>query len=143
MAAELGDIAPHSYIGQPLVADIDLVSLTPDEVAQGVQARLAMADVYRGANVIMNPALATVKLSVVRQGQKTYLHVTTTRPVEADYVHLYVEMGAPGKPDVRLATIWLQRDPNPAPPPVALPSAATMTPAQAEQIAAEARSARA
>jgi pilus assembly protein FimV len=44
------------------------------------------------------------------------LHVTTTRAVEAEYVHLYVELGVPGKSDVRLATVWLQPDPNPPPP---------------------------
>jgi Tfp pilus assembly protein FimV len=30
-AAELGDIAPRSYIGQPLAVDIELVALTPEE----------------------------------------------------------------------------------------------------------------
>ncbi|WP_432382526.1 type IV pilus assembly protein FimV [Duganella sp. P38] len=141
-AAELGDVAPRSYIGQPLAADIDLLALTPDELAN-LQVRLADANVYRGANVAMNPALATVRVQVERRGQKPVLHVTTTRPVEADYVHLYLRLGAPGRQDVRLATVWLQPDPNPAPPPQpAVPPASTLTPAQAEQIAAQARATR-
>lgn len=148
-AAELGDIAPRSYIGQPLAVDIDLVSLTPEE-ANGLQVRLAAQDVYRGANVTMNPALASVRMQVERRGGKPVLHVTTTRAVEADYLHLYVELGVPGKQEVRLATVWLQRDPNPPPPPApaapvapAVPQASAMTPAQAEQITAQARAARA
>jgi len=148
-AAELGDIAPRSYIGQPLAVDIDLVSLTPEE-ANGLQVRLAAPDVYRGANAAMNPALASVRMQVERRGGKPVLHVTTTRPVEAEYLHLYVELGVPGKSDVRLATVWLQPDPNPAPPPAPaapaappVPLASAMTPAQAEQIAAQARAARA
>jgi len=148
-AAELGDITPRSYIGQPLAADIELTSLTPEEV-NGLQVRLAIPDVYRGANVTMNPALSTVRMAVVRSGQKQYLHVTTTRAVDADYVHLYVELGVPGKQDVRLATIWLQHDPNPPPPPPvappptpAVPLAAQMTSAQAAQIAAQAKADRA
>lgn len=142
-AAELGEIAPRSYIGQPLAVDIDLLSLTPEEAA-GLQVRLADANVYRGANVAMNPALASVRLQLDRRGQKPVLHVTTTRPVEAEYVHLYVQLGVPGKQDVRLATVWLQHDPNPAPPPTpAVPLASALTPAQAEQIAAQARAARA
>lgn len=149
-AAELGDVVMRSYIGQPLALDIDLVSLTPEEEA-GLQVRLARPDVYRGANVTMNPALGSVRMQVERRGARQVLHVTTTRPVEADYLHLYVELGVPGKPEVRLATAWLQRDPNPPPPPPVVaapvtppvPLASAMTPAQAEQIAAQARAARA
>jgi pilus assembly protein FimV len=141
-AAELGDVAPRSFVGQPLAVDIDLLALTAEEVA-GLQVRLADANVYRGANVVMNPALASVRLQVERRGQKSVLHVTTTRPVDADYVHLYVQLGVPGKQDVRLATVWLQQDPNPAPPVApAVPLVSAMTPAQAEQIAAQARAAR-
>ena len=151
-AAELGDITPRSYIGQPLAVDIDLVALTPEE-AVNLPVRLAQADVYRGANTAMNPALSSVRMQVEKRGQKQVLHVTTTRPVEADYLHLYVELGVPGKSEVRLATVWLQRDPNPPPAPVQVaavtpaappaPPASAMTPAQAEQIAAQARAARA
>ncbi|WP_130301112.1 MULTISPECIES: hypothetical protein [unclassified Duganella] len=150
-AAELGDIAPRSYIGQPLAVDIELVSLTPEE-ALNLTVRLAQADVYRAANTAINPALASVRMQVEKRGQKQLLHVTTTRAVEAEYLHLYVELGAPGKSEVRLATVWLQRDPNPPPAPVvaavaqpvaqSIPPASAMTPAQAEQIAAQARAAR-
>jgi pilus assembly protein FimV len=150
-AAELGDIAPRSYIGQPLAVDIELVSLTPEEMAN-LPVRLAQADVYRAANAAINPALSSVRMQVEKRGQKQILHVTTTRAVEAEYLHLYVELGVPGKSDVRLATVWLQRDPNPPPPPApvqvaavtpAAPPVSAMTPAQAEQIAVQARAARA
>lgn len=149
-AAELGDIAPRSYIGQPLAVDIELVSLSPEE-ALNLPVRLARADVYRAANAAMNPALASVRMQVEKRGAKQVLHVTTTRAVEAEYLHLYVELGVPGKSDVRLATVWLQHDPNPPPPVVAavatpvatpIPPASAMTPAQAEQISAQARAAR-
>jgi pilus assembly protein FimV len=148
-AAELGDIAPRSYIGQPLAVDIELTALAPDEIA-GLQARLARADVYRGANVTMNPALSTVRMELVKRDQKQFLHVTTTRAIDADYVHLYVTLAAAGRQEVRLATVWLQADPNPAPPPAPpvaatppVPLASAMTPTQAEQIAAQARADRA
>jgi pilus assembly protein FimV len=152
-AAELGDVAPRSYIGQPLAVDIELVSLTPEE-ALNLPVRLAQADVYRGANTAINPALSSVRMQVEKRGQRQILHVTTTRAVEAEYLHLYLELGLPGKSEVRLATVWLQRDPNPPPPapvqvaavtPAAppVPPASAMTPAQAEQITAQARAARA
>ncbi|WP_332854775.1 type IV pilus assembly protein FimV [Duganella sp. S19_KUP01_CR8] len=135
-AAELGDIAVRSYIGQPLAADIELVQLAPDEVS-ALQVRLAQQDVFRGANISMNPALASVHLSVVRRDGRQFLHITTTRNIDAEYVHLFLELSAAGRQDVRAATVWLQADPNPAPPP---PPA--MTAAQAAALARAERAAR-
>lgn len=145
-AAELGDVSARSFIGQPLSADIELVALAPDEV-NALQVRLARPDVFRGANITMNPALSSVRMSVVKRDQKQFLHVTTTRPIDADYVHMYVELSAAGRQDVRLATVWLQADPNPPPPPApvtaSVPMPSAMTSADAERIAAQARAERA
>jgi pilus assembly protein FimV len=145
-AAELGDVSARSFIGQPLSADIELVALAPDEV-NALQVRLARPDVFRGANITMNPALSSVRMSVVKRDQKQFLHVTTTRAIDADYVHLYVELSAAGRQDVRLATVWLQADPNPPPPPApvvaSVPAPGAMTSADAERIAAQARAERA
>lgn len=127
-AAELGDVAVRSYIGQPLAADIELVSLTPEE-AGSLQVRLARPDVYRGASITMNPALSSVRMSVVRRDNKSFLHVTTAGAVSADFVHVYVELSVAGRQEVRLATVWLQPDPNPAPPPPAPSPAPVPTPA--------------
>ncbi|HJV03003.1 MAG TPA: LPXTG cell wall anchor domain-containing protein [Burkholderiaceae bacterium] len=115
-AAELGEASVRSFIGQQLAADIELVSLTPEEMA-GLQVRLAPVDVYQGASITMNPALATVHLSVVRRDQRQFLHITTLKPIDTNYVHLFLELGVPGRHDVRVATLWLQPDPHPAPPP--------------------------
>ncbi|MCU6498746.1 hypothetical protein LPN04_13170 [Rugamonas sp. A1-17] len=122
-AAELGDIAVRSYIGQPLAADIELVQLAPDEVS-ALQVRLAPQDVYRGASISMNPALGSLHMTVVRRDGRQFLHLTTTRAIDAEYVHLFLELSAAGRQDVRAATVWLQADPNPAPPPLPAPTAA-------------------
>ena len=120
-AAELGDVTARSYIGQPLSADVELLAGDGGPV----QARLAQLDVYRGANITMNPALASVKMAVVRRDGKDVLHISTAGAVNADYVHVYVELTAGGRRDIRLATVWLQPDPNPAPPPVRVAPAVT------------------
>ncbi|HEU4842653.1 MAG TPA: hypothetical protein VFT05_00190 [Burkholderiaceae bacterium] len=125
-AAELGEASVRSYIGQQLAADIELVSLTPDEV-NGLQVRLAPADVYQGASITMNPALATVHLSVVRREQRQFLHITTLKAIDASYLHLFLELGVAGRYDVRGATLWLQADPHPAPPPAPLTVAAPVS----------------
>jgi pilus assembly protein FimV len=128
-AVELGDITVRSYVGQQLSADIELISLAPDEVA-GLPVRLALPDVFSGANIRMNPALGTVHMSVVRRDQRQFLHVTTLQAVDANYIHLFLELGAPGRQVVRAATVWLQPDPHPLPPPTpayAAPAAAPLS----------------
>ncbi|WP_317200960.1 hypothetical protein [Janthinobacterium sp.] len=117
-AAELGEPTLRSYRGQPLAADIELSALTPDELA-GLQVRLASADVYRGANIGMDPALQTLRLTLVRREQRQFLHITSLRRVDADYLHLFLELSAGGRSTVRAATLWLAADPAPAAPPAA------------------------
>lgn len=112
-AAELGDIAVRSYIGQPLSADIELVQVAPDEAAS-LQVKLAQENVYRGANISMNPALASLHMTIVRRDGRQFLRVSTARPIEAEYVHLFLELSGGGRQEVRAATVWLQADPNPA-----------------------------
>jgi hypothetical protein len=131
-AAELGEVRMASYIGQPLAADIEL-SLVED-AAQSVQARVADAEVYRGAGIAVPPVLATLHVSVMRRDGRQVVHVTSLRPVDGDHLHLYLELVDHGQRSVRLATLWLTPDPNPAPaapaaPVVATPAVAAPVPA--------------
>ncbi|UUZ50102.1 hypothetical protein LP420_08870 [Massilia sp. B-10] len=81
LAAELGDATLASYIGQPLVADIELTALA--DPSTPVVVRNASMDVYRGANITVSPALSSLALSVVRRDGRQFLHLTTARPIEA------------------------------------------------------------
>lgn len=122
-AAELGEPRVSSYRGQVLVADIELSGL--DDPAAPVQVRVANPDVYRGASISVPPLLSALSLSVVRQGGRQFVHVTSNRPVETDMLHLFLELGQGGGRDVRLATLWLTADPRPpAPAPPVAPVAA-------------------
>ena len=114
-AAELGEPRISSYKGQALVADIELSGL--DDPAAPVQVRVANPDVYRGASIGVPPVLSALTLAVVRQGGKQFVHVTSNRPVDTDMLHLFLELGQGNQRDVRLATLWLQADPRPAPAP--------------------------
>jgi hypothetical protein len=114
-AAELGEPALRSYIGQPLVADIELTLLA--DPAQAVTVRMASADVYRAANIGMHPVLSSLNMTVMRRDGKQFLHITSVKPVDTEYVHLFLELGDGGKRAIRAATLWLSADPNPAPPP--------------------------
>ena len=118
-AAELGEARVSSHIGQQLVADIEL-SMVEDPAAQ-VAVRVASAEVYRGAGIALPPVLPSLNLAVMRRDGRQFLHVTSLRPVDADHLHLYLELADKGQRVVRLATLWLTPDPNPAPPPAPVP----------------------
>lgn len=113
-AAELGEAVVRSYIGQPLVADIELTGFANE--AEAVVVKLARPDVYQGANIAIQPALASVRLSVMRRDGRQFLHMTTIAPVETPYVHIFLELADGGRSGIRALTLWLPPDPEPAPP---------------------------
>jgi hypothetical protein len=115
-AAELGEAMVRSYLGQQLVANIELAAL--DEPALLVQVRLASPDVYRGASLGMSPVLSSLNMSVMRRDGRQFLHITSLKPVESEHLHLFLELGDGGRRSVRLATLSLSPDPHPAPPPL-------------------------
>ncbi|MDN2698237.1 hypothetical protein O0882_18140 [Janthinobacterium sp. SUN073] len=121
MAAELGEMAVLSHVGQPLLAEIELTALTPEE-AGGVAVRLASPDVYRGGGIGMEPALQTLTISPLERGGRQYVRVTTRQAIQAGHVHLYLLLGNGSGAVVRLGTLWL----TPAPPAAA--AAATSAP---------------
>ena len=112
-AAELGDARVASFIGQPLVADIELNLL--DNPAAQVGVRLAHPEVYRGANIGMPPVLSTLSMSVMRRDGRQFVHVTSLAPVESNRLHLYLELVDGSQRNVRLVTLGLAPDPHPAP----------------------------
>lgn len=152
MAAELGEMAVLSHVGQPLLAEIELTALTPEETG-GVTVRLASPDVYRGGGIGMDPALQTLTISPLERGGRQYVRVTTRQAIQAGHVHLYLLLGNGSGAVVRLGTLWLTPAPPvavaasapvkpviPAPVPVPLPRAASgAPPPDAAALAARAR----
>lgn len=120
-AAELGEAQVRSYLGQALVADVELTLL--DDPNRQVQVRLANPDVYRGANIAMPAVLSSLTMTVMRRDGRQFLHLTSLKPVESRHLHVYLELLDGGQRGVRLVTLWLAPDPNPAPPPVPVPEA--------------------
>ncbi len=80
-----------SSLGQPLKAEIDLVS-RPDELAN-LSSRIASPAAYGEADLLYNPLLAGVSLNVKQlpNGQ-AYLEVVSSRPVNEPFLHLLVEL---------------------------------------------------
>lgn len=130
MAAELGELAVQSHVGQPLLAEIELTTLAPDE-ANGVAVRLASPDVYRGGGIGMDAALQTLTISPFERGGRQYVRVATRQAIQAGHVHLYLLLGNGNGAIVRLATLWL----TPAPPAAASAPARPAVPAPAPLLA--------
>src|SRR2546429_3997510 len=65
-AAGLGKLTVLSPLGQPLNAEIDLVSLQPGE-EEGLSARLAATEAFRQAGIEFNPVLGSVRFSIERR----------------------------------------------------------------------------
>ena len=129
-AAELGDARVASHIGQPLAADVELVLI--EDAATAVGVRLADPNVYRGANIAMPAVLAGLDLSVTRRDGRQTLRLRTSEPVQSRHLHVFLELNDGTQRSVRLVTLWLTPDPNPAPP-VPAPAMQTVQTVQAPQ----------
>ncbi len=112
-AAELGEAVVSSFIGQPLIADVELTALAPEDNT-ALQVKMAPIDVYRGANIRFNPALSSVRLTVKRQGQRQFVHIVSTQAIDSSTLILYLELTSGNEYMVRALTLWLDVDPNAA-----------------------------
>src|SRR6185436_13244424 len=90
-AAGLGRLTVLSPLGQPLNAEIEVVSLQPGE-EEGLSARLGSMEAFRQAGIEFNPALLGMKFAVERRAGRAILKVTTAQPVNEPFVDLLVEL---------------------------------------------------
>ncbi len=90
--AGLGRLTVLSAIGQPLVGEIDLVSVRKEEMSS-LQARIASPDAFSSANITFSPALVGARVSIERRPSgQPYIRISSTRPVEEPFVDLLVEL---------------------------------------------------
>lgn len=147
-AAELGEVKVNSFLGQQLSADIELVDLTPADLAE-IQAKLANPDVFRGAGLSVSPVLSGLYISVAKRDNRRFLHLTTLQPVNVEGLHLFLELSSGGRQIIRAASLWLtpeppvQRAARAAAAPAATPAAAPLpalvpAPAPAAAVKADA-----
>ncbi|HTP96363.1 MAG TPA: FimV/HubP family polar landmark protein [Burkholderiales bacterium] len=91
-AAGLGKLTILSSLGQPLLAEIDLVSVQKDEVPT-LSARIASPDAFAQANIKFSPALSGVRLTIeTRANGQPYVRIASTRPVSEPFIDLLVEL---------------------------------------------------
>jgi len=105
-AAGLGKITVLSKLGQPLLAEIEIVQLQPGE-EEGLGARLPTGDAFAAAGIEINPVLNSMRFSVQRRNNRPLLRVTTTQPVNDPFLEMLVELQWSGGRLVREYTFLL------------------------------------
>ena len=91
-AAGLGKLTIVSALGQPLLAEVDLVSVQTGELAT-LTARLAPPEAFTKANIAYSPALVGVRMSIERRADgQAYIKIISTRPINEPFLDLLVEL---------------------------------------------------
>ena len=90
-AAGLGRLTVLSPLGQPLLAEIEIVSLQPGE-EEGLTARLASPEAFETAGIDINPALNSIRINLERRDKRPFLRVTTGQPVNEPFLDILIEL---------------------------------------------------
>jgi pilus assembly protein FimV len=151
-SAGLGRFTVNSGLGQPLNAEIEIVSLQSGE-EDSLSARLASADAFRQAGIELSSALVGLQFSIDKSGGRPIIRLRTVQPVNEPFLDILVELQWATGRLVREYTFLLDPPeyrglkPVPAAPPVAAPAAkpapaapvAVPTPAKPEAPRPESR----
>jgi pilus assembly protein FimV len=94
-AAGLGKLTVNSSLGQPLNAEIDLVSLQPGEM-ESLQARVAPPEAFRDARIEYTGSLRLLRFAVEKRANgQPYLKVTSSAPINEPFVDVLIEISWP------------------------------------------------
>jgi pilus assembly protein FimV len=146
-AAGLGNLTVRSSLGQPLVAEIDLISVRKDELST-LTARLASPEAYRQADLQYGAVLTGIRFAVEqRPNGQPYIKIMSARSVNEPFVNLVIEVNSPSGRFTREYTALIDppgytppetiavapapaesRPATPRPAPVAVPTPAPATP---------------
>jgi pilus assembly protein FimV len=143
-AAGLGRLTLLSALGQPLNAEVEIVSLQLGE--EDLSARLASPQAFAQAGIDPDPILSDVRFSIERRGGVPILRLRSSQPINEPFLELLVELNWSSGRLVREYTFLL--DPPEykskmaiaATPPAQKPAAAEPTPAATSSAQAEPQS---
>ena len=107
LAAGLGRLSVQSALGQPLRAEIEIVSLQSGE-AETLGAALASAGAFRQANIDLNNALFAIRFAIERRPSGQYVvSLTSNQPVNEPFIDMLVELSWSGGRLIREYTFLL------------------------------------
>ena len=90
-AAGLGPLTVQSALGQPLKAEVEVTSVTPEEL-QSLSVRLAPQAAFRQAGIEFNPALASLRFSLDKSDGRHIVRITSTQAINEPFVDLLLEL---------------------------------------------------
>ena len=94
MAAGLGELKVMSPLGQPLRAEINLVSMKTGEL-ESLEAHIATPDAFRQAGIEYNPLLADVKLSIAtRPDGNPYIKLSSAGIVNDPFLDVLISLSS-------------------------------------------------
>jgi pilus assembly protein FimV len=90
--AGLGKLSVQSALGQPLRAEIELLSVTKDELS-GISAQLASRDLFRQARIERTGALSNLEFDVAQKpnGQPV-IRITSSTPIADPFLDMLIEL---------------------------------------------------
>lgn len=112
-AAGLGRISVLSALGQPLRAEIELTA-TADELSS-MTAEVAAPTAFKDAGVAYAPAIGTIRMSVEKRGKRSFLKLTSIKPINDPFVDMLVELNWSAGRLLREYTFLLDPPDMPAP----------------------------
>ena len=90
-AAGLGRLTVQSALGQPLRAEVEVTSVSPDE-AESLKARIASPEAFSRVGLQYKEALSGVRMDGENRGGRYFIKVTSSRPINDPFVDLVVEL---------------------------------------------------
>ncbi|MBQ0958792.1 LysM peptidoglycan-binding domain-containing protein, partial [Ideonella sp. 4Y11] len=116
-ALGLGRLSVRSALGEPLRAEIDISSITPEE-ADTLKAVLASPESFRSAGVEMNPALQGVQVTLVRGADgRPVLRMAGDRAVSEPFLDVILDLSWASGRLQRSYTLLIDPPIKPAPAP--------------------------
>ena len=106
-AAGLGKLKVISALGQPLRAEIDLISIPKDEIDL-VTARIAPVEAYKQARIERQEGVSAVRFAVVKHPNgEPYLKLTSVQAFNEPFLQLLIQLDWPTGRLLREYTILL------------------------------------
>ncbi len=135
LGAGLGKLTVLSALGQPLSAEIEIVSLQAGE-EDSLAARFAPSEAYRQAGIETNPVLIGVRFAIDRRNGRPFIRLASNAPINEPFLNVLVELSWNSGRLVREYTFLLDPPEYKGPQPVAPAPATRPAPAVSAPIPA-------
>ncbi|TAN54680.1 MAG: hypothetical protein EPN19_04995 [Betaproteobacteria bacterium] len=105
-AQGLGRLSVHSALGQPLQAEVAIVSL-PSARDGGLHGSIATPDTYREMGFAFDPLLFSIRVSIENRAGGPVLMLTSSRPVKEPFLELLIVLQSASGRLIRNYTVLL------------------------------------